>query len=174
MKPIAKLGYLAAACALLIATFSIVGPRAVRAAVATLVQVSNTVTNPVPTVATDNPALQPFAQTQQGTTGNLSLGFAVPAGKTWALEEMSVTCLGSTVIPTGQQTDFRLFLTTGGTAVQYTFAPVQVGANQELVVTQPIHASADPGTFVNIGSGSGIPGDWSCFASVSGHLVNPL
>jgi hypothetical protein len=38
MKPIAKLGYLAAACALLVTTFAIIGPRVVRAAVATLIR----------------------------------------------------------------------------------------------------------------------------------------
>lgn len=174
MKPIAKLGYLAAACALLIATFSIIGPRAVKAAVATLVQVTNTQANPVPTVATDNPGLQPFAQTQQGSPGNLSLGFAVPANKTWALEEMSLTCLGGTAIAAGSTTDVRLFLSTGGNAIQYTFAPVLNSFNEEFIVTQPVHAYADQGTFVNIGSGAGIPANWTCFASLSGHLVNPL
>jgi hypothetical protein len=44
-----KLGFLAAACALLVATFSIIGPKVVKAAVATLVQVVNTSANPVPT-----------------------------------------------------------------------------------------------------------------------------
>jgi hypothetical protein len=46
MKPIAKLGYLGAACALVITTFAILEPRAVGAAVATLVQVANTVATP--------------------------------------------------------------------------------------------------------------------------------
>lgn len=38
MKPIARLGYLAVACALLVTTFAIIGPRAVRAVVATLIR----------------------------------------------------------------------------------------------------------------------------------------
>jgi hypothetical protein len=56
MKPFAKLGYLAAACTLLVATFAMIGPRAVRAAVATLVQVSNTTADPIPNSSVDEPA----------------------------------------------------------------------------------------------------------------------
>jgi hypothetical protein len=50
MKPLARLGYLAAACALLVTTFAIIGPRTAHALVATLVQVVNTNANPVPVV----------------------------------------------------------------------------------------------------------------------------
>lgn len=60
MKPLAKLGYLAAACALLVATFSIIGPRAVRAAVATLVQVANTTEQPVPNLDMNTPGEESF------------------------------------------------------------------------------------------------------------------
>jgi len=56
MKPLTKLGYLAAACALLVTTFAMIGPRAVRAAVATLVEVSNTTANPIPNKNVDEPA----------------------------------------------------------------------------------------------------------------------
>ena len=50
MKPLARLGYLAAACAILVTTFAIIGPRTAHALVATLVQVVNTSANPVPVV----------------------------------------------------------------------------------------------------------------------------
>ena len=60
MKPLAKLAFLAAACALLVATFSIIGPSAVRAAVFTLVQVANTRTNPVLTSRIDDPGRIPY------------------------------------------------------------------------------------------------------------------
>lgn len=173
MKRLAKLGYLAAACALLITTFSIVGPRAVAAAVATLVQVSNSPANPIPTVATDNPALQPFAQTVINPPGNLSLRFSAPAGKTWAIEAVNVVCSGVSVIPTGQTTDVRLFMTTGGNALQYTFAPKQVDGNTELIVNESIRVYADPDTLVIIGSGAGVPPDYTCSGVVSGHLVSP-
>lgn len=42
MKPLVKLSYLAAACAMIVATFAIIGPRTAHALVATLVQVVNT------------------------------------------------------------------------------------------------------------------------------------
>jgi hypothetical protein len=172
MKPLAKLGYLAAACALLATTFSIIGPRAVRAAVATLVQVSNTPASPVPTVATDNPALQPYAAS--ASSSGLSISFP-PLGKTWVIETLSLDCLGDgSPIPAGQATDVRLFMTTGGNFLQYTFAPTLNSSNQELIVTQPIRAYEDPGTAVFLGSGSGLPAGWTCYAVVSGHLVNPL
>jgi hypothetical protein len=175
MKPLAKLGYLAGACVLLVATFSIIGPRAVHAAVAALVQVANTPANPVPIVATDNPALQPYAANAQSS--GVALGFApAPGGKTWVIETMSLFCFsdnGSTISP-AQTTDIRLILSTGGTSIQYTFVPTLLPSNQELIVDQTIRAYADPNTFVNIGSGSGIPAGWSCFASLAGHLVNPL
>src|SRR5579862_3075536 len=60
MRPSAKLGYLAAACAVLVATFSIIGPPAVRAAVATLVQVVNTNANPVPNADVNAPGEEVF------------------------------------------------------------------------------------------------------------------
>ena len=174
MKPLAKLGYLAGACVLLVATFSIIGPRTVQAAVAALVQVANTAANPVPIVATDNPAQQPYAANSQAS--GLSLGFAAaPAGKTWVIETMSLFCVsenGSTISP-AQTTDVRLFLSTGGTSIQYTFVPTLL-SNQELIVNQTIRAYVDPGTSVGIASGSGIPAGWSCFAMLAGHLVNPI
>jgi hypothetical protein len=172
MKPIAKLGWLAAACALLIITFSIIGPRAVRAAVATLVQVANTASSPVPTVATDNPALQPFAASAENG-GLYNLNFAVPAGKTLVIETLSLSCSGSTAI-TGQTPDVRVFVQTGGASMQYTFAPTLNFANEQLIVTQPLRAYADAGSSVGIGSGSAVPLGWTCYAVLSGHLVNPI
>ena len=49
MKPFVRLRYLAAACGLLVTTFTIIGPRAAHAIVATLVQVANTPANPAHT-----------------------------------------------------------------------------------------------------------------------------
>jgi hypothetical protein len=173
IKPVAKLGYLAAACALLVAAFSIIGPRAVHAAVATLVQVANTAASPIPTVATDNPALQPFAVS--ATSTGVDLGFSAPAGKTWSIETISIFCNGrSGTVSPANVTDIRLFLVTGGVSLQYTFAPTVVTANTELIVTEPIRAYADPGSFVQIGSGAGVPSGWSCYGVLSGHLVNPI
>jgi hypothetical protein len=85
MKVLQKLGFLAAACALLVATFSIIGPRAVRAAVATLVQVVNTTANPVITSRMDDPGRIPYQSiaNPECTAAAVSCIFsfsAVPAG----------------------------------------------------------------------------------------------
>ena len=60
MKPLAKLGYLAAACALLVTTFAIIGPRAVRAVAAALIR------------DTDNPARHPWAASCEPSIGTHS------------------------------------------------------------------------------------------------------
>jgi hypothetical protein len=62
VKLLQKLGFLAAACALLVATFAVIGPQAVHAVVATLVQVSNPAAAPaltqnVPTFASQTVTL---------------------------------------------------------------------------------------------------------------------
>jgi hypothetical protein len=80
MKPFAKLGYLAAACTLLVATFAMIGPRAVRAAVATLVQVSNTTADPIPNSSVDEPARHVWTGTCHFTATNQNIAYcSVPA-----------------------------------------------------------------------------------------------
>jgi hypothetical protein len=152
---------------------TLLAPKAAHALAAALVQVTNTAANPVPTIATDNPALHPFAV--NATADNLFLNFA-GAPATWVVETVSVTCIsqnGSTIAPS-QLTDVRLFFTTGGSTVQYTFAPTLIDSNTELIATQAIRAYVDPGTFIAVGGGSNVPSGWSCFGTLAGHLVNPL
>jgi hypothetical protein len=81
MKPLAKLGYLAAACAMLVTTFAIIGPRTVRAVAAALIRDS------------DNPARHPWAascEPSTGTHGNsLSCTITAPMGEEVVIQNES-------------------------------------------------------------------------------------
>jgi hypothetical protein len=83
MKTFAKLGYLAAACALLVATFSIVGPRVVRAAIATLIRDA------------DHPARHAFKLSCTSQTAFNNAGCAllasVPGGQEYVIQGVSVS-----------------------------------------------------------------------------------
>src|SRR5579871_5616938 len=72
MHPLTRLGYLAAACALLVTTFAIIGPRTVRAVTATLIR------------DVDNPARHPFAGIcgfASSSTNTVQCTMPVPAGE---------------------------------------------------------------------------------------------
>jgi len=107
MKPIAKLGYLGAACALVITTFAIIGPRAVQAGVATLVQVANTAATPainqdVSKLASQNVELSCSPACNQvfpDATMNSS-AFTVPAGQHLVIStvQLDAGSAGSTVL----------------------------------------------------------------------------
>lgn len=80
MKAIAKLGYLAAACALLVTTLAIVGPRAVHAVVATLVR------------DTDNAARHPWTGACSPTAAGqlISCTIAVPSGEEVVIQQVNL------------------------------------------------------------------------------------
>jgi len=143
-------------------------PKVAHAVVSALVTVANTSANPVPTVGTDNPALQPFSNFQTG--GTSFFVFSVPVGKTLVIEEFNMICFEppSTFFPT----DFRVNVTSGGSGAQYIFVPTTLRAEQNVIQTTRIYA--DPGSVVSIGTGSGVPSGSVCGSTVSGHLVSPL
>lgn len=147
-----------------------VAPKSAHALVATLVQVTNTSANPVPTVATDNPALQPLGNFQFATAGPPYFTLPVPAGKTLVLEEFGLDCVFST--DPLVQTNINLNVQNSTIATVYTFVPTVFG--NQIIVTQPVHIYADPGSFLQITTGidlTGYPG-LGCSASFSGHYVN--
>ena len=124
MRPFEKLGYTAAACALLVLTFSIIGPRAVKAAVATLVQVSNTSANPVPTVELGNPGRIPYRVAQPPYNCDVQpvclMQFpTVPAGHRLVIQHVSG---GLDMIYT--PTNVSMTLSTSTTLLSNFFAPV--------------------------------------------------
>jgi hypothetical protein len=74
MKPLARLGYLAAACALLVTIFTLISPRTAHALVATLVQVVNPASQPVLTGQVVEP-YQQFANVDCSAGGACTLAF---------------------------------------------------------------------------------------------------
>jgi len=135
------------------------------------VQVGNSSASPVPTVATDNPALQAFQYSNSSST--IGSQFTVPAGKTLVIEQVSFTCLE----PVGSTpTDFRMGVTVGGVSADYLFAPTifSVPGTLELIYSQPAHIYASGGSNVTFGTGSGVGNNSHCVVNVSGHLVSPL
>jgi len=157
------------AAALLLA---LLAPKSAHALVAALVQVTNTTANPVPTVATDNPALQPLGNFQFNLGGGPNFTLPVPAGKTLVLEEFGVDCVfaGDPLV----KTPVILRVQDSTIATVYYFVPAVMGS--EFIVTQPVRIYADPGSYLQISTGidlTGYPG-LGCSASLSGHYVNNL
>jgi hypothetical protein len=107
MKPLAKLGYLGAACALVITAFAIIAPRAARAAVATLVQVANTAATPainqdVSKLASQNVELSCTPTCYQVLPDAMmgSSAFTVPAGQRFVIStvQLDAGSAGSTAL----------------------------------------------------------------------------
>jgi len=169
MKLLQKLAFLAAACALLVATFSIIGPRAVKAAVATLVQVVNTPASPVPNADVNAPGEEPF-QTQLC----FSLGsnvcptsppgdFVVPATtsdgvsiKRLVIEHISARCqtsgnfarLETTLFTQMNENQVNGAAFPGAIYLPLTVSSPGSGGGLNPVSSIPVRAYADPGTTV--------------------------
>ena len=94
MKPLAKLTYLAAACALLVTTFAIVGPRTVHAVTAALIR------------DVDNAGRHPFiAGCGNNTTGSsTSCNIFVPAGEEVVIQTEALAVTGDPVNKTALAT----------------------------------------------------------------------
>ncbi len=161
------------------ALVSVLAPKATHGLVATLVQVTNTPANPVPTVATDNPALRPYGKYLTIFPGQTSASFQVPAGQTLVIEQLHYTCLGP--LPSGFVPAFFVSLTTGGTPLAFNFNGETYSLLGENVgnFDQVVHLYADPASQVTVYQTYPIPasyagGNSGCGVSISGHLVNAL
>jgi hypothetical protein len=110
MKALAKLGYLAAACALLLTTFAVIGPRTVQAVVATLVR------------DTDNAARHPWT----GSCGPLTTGklisctVPVPSGQEVVIQQVN---LQGSAEPTAKTVLGGVLATTGGNTEVWSSSP---------------------------------------------------
>jgi hypothetical protein len=170
MKQLSKLLYLAATCALIVATFAFVGPRTVHAIVATLVR------------DVDNPARHPFQSRCFSGPQDLDPGTCVvavvPAGQELVIQGVSVQAL----INPGNilAVDARLDTIAAGAISGYTFGMQNLGpianffgGHIEYTGFLPITVYADPGTSVDV-----VVGQESTFTfvqtevSVSGYLVS--
>jgi hypothetical protein len=159
------------------AIVSALAPKATHALVATLVQVSNTPSSPVPNKDVDSPAhatvvpLNCFAQADQFSGGEactLGVGggsaFTVPAGQRLVVEQMSAFCQTS---PNGSIPFVEFAVTEAGTQVT---VPLVLTSNQNNeLVTQAVRYYADPGSTIS-GSASG-PNGAFCEYSAHGYLV---
>jgi hypothetical protein len=159
MKSAKQFLMVAGAFAIAVLTFSLAAPRAVHAAIATLVQVANTSANPVPNQAVDSPTMHPVMLTGLvNLAGNVVGDFAVlrsgnhefvvPAGKRFFLQ--SVSAQG--VAPVGQGILASLTLQAaspdGGTMIGSPVVPLalsQIPGSLVLGGTQEANGFSDPG-----------------------------
>src|ERR1700722_13464635 len=104
MKPLVRLGYLAAACALLVTTLAIIGPRTAHALVAALVQVSNTPAAPAMTLDVSRLASQNVQLLCVGTANCSQIlpdgsspvpTYIVPAGSSLVITTVQINTAGS-------------------------------------------------------------------------------
>ena len=130
---------------------ALVTPKTAHALVATMVQVVNTSTSPVPTKRVDNPAQQPFQFFVTG--GNPFFEFQVPPGKTLVMEQIGMNCFE----PAANlfATDYRVSTTAGGVFGQFLFPSTTFG--NDVLMNQMTRIYADGGSIVTLGTGSGAP-----------------
>jgi hypothetical protein len=145
MQPLARFGYTAATCALLVTTFAIIGPRAVHAVAATLVRDA------------DNPARHTFVAVCGfvSTPGSIvQCNYQVPAGEEVVIQTAWVNVIASaantSILSTVQS------VSKGATPVESS-----VGGNNGMTpnetnvqTTMSSTLYADPGTFLTCGAQS--------------------
>lgn len=157
---------------------SVLAPKATHALVATLVQVSNTPSSPVPNKDVDSAAhatvvpLGCFASPQPfdgGVFCTLGVGggsaYTVPAGQRLVIEQLSAFCQTNS---NGGIPFIEFNLTEAGTQV---IVPLALTSNQnDEFVTQAVRYYADPGTTI----GSTAAGDAATFCNfyANGYLVS--
>jgi hypothetical protein len=190
MKSAKNFLMVAGAFTLAVTIFATLAPKTAHAFVATLVQVTNTSANPVQAQAVDAMSLHPvvlqtstqFAQGQSlaiANLGNVSGDFAVPPGKRFIVDSVSV--LAS--VPAGQALVYGALdtaqLVDNGSHLSfgdfYFNVPPTSSSNgaQWFAVTQKVFAYSDAGSRVamfvernaNVGSGT-------LFFTVSGYLLD--
>ncbi len=159
MKLLARLVYLAAACALLITTFAIIGPHAVRAAVATLVQ------------DRDQEGRNIYQATLNcsDVTNPCQIVFpAVPAGQRLIIKHVSVLC----TMPVASSVDVAELR--GGTVFQFlplTPVPANFGGEFQYTSNEQVLAAYNAGDVPNVDVFAPIGGSFTVLASISGYTV---
>jgi hypothetical protein len=168
MKPLAKLGYLGAACALLITTLSIIGPRAVRAAAAELVQVTNTAANPalIELVDAKNAFQARFGFDSVGID-SASQSVVIPPGERLVVDFISIGAFANSTSGTfAPYVDLRSGLNGGSADYAFEPTPIAVAGINEL--SQSIKIYADTLTVI-AGTNTNVTG--TIVVDISGHLV---
>ena len=150
MKPLVRLGYLAAACALLVTTLAIIGPRTAHALVAALVQVSNTPAAPAMTLDVSRLASQNVQLLCVGTANCSQIlpdgsspvpTYIVPAGSSLVITTVQINTAGS-----GSVQMIQANSSGGSTRASWTFA---AGGSFEFQYPSGIVLSSGSDLFVN-------------------------
>jgi hypothetical protein len=156
---------------------SVIAPKATHALVATLVQVSNTPSSPVPTKDVDSSAhaavvpLNCFVEADPNSGGlQCSLGvggspYTVPAGQRLVVEQLSAFCQTTS---NGSIPILEFSLTEAG--FQAIVPLVLTNKSNNYLVTQPVRYYADPGSMI-AASTSGPSGSF-CEYYANGYLVS--
>jgi hypothetical protein len=157
---------------------SALAPKATHALVASLVQVTNTPSSPVPNKDVDSPAHATVAplncfveadpnsgglQCTLGVGGNSS--YTVPAGQRLVVEQLSAFCQ---TISNGTIPFLEFSLTEAGTQAIVPLA--LTNKSNAYLVTQPVRYYADPGSMI-AASASGPTGSF-CEYYANGYLVS--
>ena len=188
MKLLQKLGFFAAACALLVVTFAVIGPQAVHAVVATLVQVANGPTNPVPNADVNAPGEEPFQTILCQSVGTgicfEPSSFVVPATtsdglsvKRLVIEYVSVRCLQSVVtglapVLTTLMNENSVNSTVYGGTMYLPLTPSPGATSNDFVSSVTAREYADPGTAVGAGIfGTVSSGGAACRFDIDGSFV---
>jgi hypothetical protein len=152
MKRIGKMLAVILGAGLLVFVGAMIGPRSAHALVATLVQLNNSLANPVPSKDVDNPAEQPFqAFSTFEPIGTFANFYTVPTGKRAVVETLEV--IGSPVTT-------RVFFTINGAGGSLDYTTHDQAT--------PTLFYADPGTVLSFQSLGGVGGSQ---VVVIGHLV---
>lgn len=156
----------AASLAVMAASVDLISPKAVRAAVATLIRDQ------------DNPARHPFTSFcfSSGTSHLLSCSTpAIPAGEEVVVENVSLLGTGD---PMNKALSVILTATTSGQPAAYFFDPVFDSGARPFVTTfariQPLRIYADPGTTLDFSASTAgsNPGGFAIDFTVTGYSAS--
>jgi hypothetical protein len=170
MKPFYKIAFPVLVCALIVAGFAVMAPKAVKAAVATLVQVVNTAANPVINQDKDNAGRGAFQTTfPLSLTGVSGTGVSIPPGTRLVIDYVS---FAGSAPSAGTQPYIIIYSTVGsGPATPYQLVPTQSTlAPQQFDIAENVKIYADS-LFVSLAYAGSTPPFMTGTVSISGHLV---
>jgi hypothetical protein len=179
MNVIRKSLTLLGSISLLALLLAALAPRAARGVAAALVQVTNTTSNPVPTISADNPAKHPFQSSciGQSSSGDASCTFGVPAGQELVIQGGTIRAFLNPAA--GQLVQGTIAPSANGRSEFHFFGLQDIGINfglsgspHEYVGTLPYTVYADPESQVSISVFLGNPSQSVSFdATITGYLV---
>jgi hypothetical protein len=162
------------------ALISTLAPKATHALVATLVQISNTPSSPVPNRDVDLPdraTIQDQGCTATsfagGNTATCSPSFTVPAGQRFVFQELEASCTA----PRGNNIyGASAILVEAGFGTFHPFVLISEGdgaGQAQYAQNQQVHYYADPGSTISFFTyTTDTAGNTNCYFAASGYLIN--